>query len=129
MSEKSVFQSEKSEMSSVEFVSYALRERVAPPSLGSVKARLRYASRALGWTASRTKDAWYADPRISISADELRAIEDKTGLRYGREELRSVEQLISQADAFLDGAEADFYRPFFAALRAVARLTDRTGTS
>jgi hypothetical protein len=128
MSQKSEYRVEKSEMSSVEFVSHALRERVAPPSLGSVKARLRYASRALGWTSSRTKDAWYADPRISISADELRTVEDKTGLRYGREELRTVEQLIGQADALMDGAEADFYRPFFAALRAVARFAHRSGT-
>src|SRR5690606_13463844 len=65
MSEKSEKRSEFSEMHSVEFVQYALRERVAPPSIGSVKARLRYASRALGWSDSRTKDAWYADPRIS----------------------------------------------------------------
>lgn len=62
MSEKS---SEKSEMSSVEFVSDALRRRVAPPSVGAVKARIRHAARELGWTYSRTKDAWYADPRIA----------------------------------------------------------------
>lgn len=118
--------SEKSEMSSVEFVQSALRERVAPPSLGSVKARLRHASRQLGWTANRTKDAWYADPRISISADELRAIEDRTGLRYGREEIRTNDELIDRATAFLDGPEADFYRPFVTAFRAMARAFDRT---
>jgi hypothetical protein len=128
MSEKSDFRAEKSEMSSVEFVSYALRERVAPPSLGSVKARVRYASRALGWTASRTKDAWYADPRISISADELRAVEDKTGLRYAREELRTNDQLIARAEALLDGPDEDFHRPFIAAMRAFFGALDRTGT-
>ena len=82
MSEK---RSEKSEMSSVEFAQCALRERVSPPSVGSVKARLRHAARSLGWSQNRVKDIWYADPRISISADEIRKIEETTGLHYGRE--------------------------------------------
>ena len=126
MSEKSEKRSEFSEMHSVEFVQYALRERVAPPSIGSVKARLRYASRALGWSVSRTKDAWYADPRISISAEGLRTVEDKTGLHYGREELRTVEDLISRADALLEGQDSDFYGAFVAAFRAAVRVVART---
>jgi len=121
-SEMSEIRVEKSEMLSVEFAQYALRAHVAPASLGSVKTRLRHAARRLKWTANRTKDTWYADPRISISADEIRQIEELTGLRYGREELRSVEQLISQADALLMGTDEDFHRPFLTALRAVARL-------
>lgn len=120
--------SEQSEMSSVEFVQSALRERVAPPSAGPVKARIRLAARRLGWTASRTRDAWYADPRIAIRADELRAIEETTGLHYGREELRSIEDLISQADALLEGSDADFHRPFAAAMRAFIRAVARPGT-
>lgn len=124
MSDKAV---EKSEMSAVEFTQYALRNHVAPPDMGSVKARLRLASRRLGWTHNRTRDAWYADPRISISADELRQIEEQTGLRYGREELRTIDELINRADALLEGPEADFYRPFLAAMRAAARLVDRSG--
>lgn len=125
MSEKPL---EKSEMSSVEFVQYALRDHIAPPSIGSVKARWLHASRALKWSVSRVKDAWYADPRVSISADEIRKIEEKTGLRYGREELRSIEELIGRADAILSHTDEDFHRPFLAALRAVARLADRTRT-
>lgn len=125
MSEKQV---EKSEMSSVEFAQFALRNHVAPPTVGSVKARLRHASRQLGWSANRVKDAWYADPRISIGADEIRTIEETTGLRYGREELRSINELINRADALLDGPEADFFRPFVDAVRAMARLAHRTGT-
>ena len=121
--------SEKSEMSSVEFTQYALRQRIAPPTVGSVKMRIRHASRQLGWTASRTKDAWYADPRISISADELREVEDHSGLRYGREELRTVEDLIRQADVLLEGPNEDFYRPFNAAMRAFFRAVAGTGTS
>lgn len=114
-------------MSCVEFVQSALRERVAPPSFGSTKARIRFASRTLGWSANRTKDAWYADPRISISADELREIERKTGLRYAQEELRTNDDLIAKASALLVGHEADFYSAFFAALRSLARPHHRTG--
>lgn len=119
---------EKSDMSSVEFTQYALRNHIAPPSAGSVKARLRLASRRLGWTHNRVRDAWYADDRIRISADELRAIEEQTGLRYGREELRTIDELINRADALLDGPDADFYRPFLAAMRAAARVVDRART-
>lgn len=125
MSEKS---SEISEMSSVEFTQFALRNYVAPPQIGPVKARLRHATRKLGWTPNRVKDAWYADPRISIDADELRKIEETTGLRYGREELRSLDELINRADALLDGPEADFFRPFVDAFRAMARIADRART-
>lgn len=120
--------SEKSEMSSVEFAQYALRDHVSPPIVGSVKARLRHAARLLGWSQNRVKDVWYADPRISISADEIRKIEEMTGLRYGREELRSIEELIGKADAILAHTDEDFHRPFLAALRAVARLADRART-
>lgn len=114
-----------SEMCAVEFTQYALRNHVAPPTMGSVKARQRHASRKLGWTPNRTKDAWYGDPRISISADEIKKIEEVTGLRYGREELRTIDELISRADALLDGPEASFYRPFVDAFRAMARAFDR----
>lgn len=126
MSEKS---SEKSEMSSVEFVQSALRGHVAPAGSGAnVGDRIRRAAGRLGWSYSRTRDAWYGDPRISINADELRKIEETTGLRYGREELRSIEELIGRADAILAHTDEDFHRPFLAALRAVARLADRSRT-
>ena len=106
MSEISNIQSEQSNMSSVEFGQYALRERIAPPSLGTVKARLRHATtimRRRDWSPNRVRDTWYADPRIKPSADEIRDLEEITGLRYGREELRSVEQLIRQADSLMEG--------------------------
>lgn len=131
MSEKSETQAEKSEMSAVEFMQYGLRAHVAPATLGPVKARLRHAvnvMRRRNWSANRVKDAWYADPRISPSADEIRNIEETTGLRYGREELRSIEELIGRADALLGRTDEDFHRPFLAALRAVARIADRSRT-
>jgi len=96
--------------------------------MGNVKARIRHASRALGWSHSRTKDAWYADPRISISAKELRDIEEASGLRYGRQELKEIDRLIARADALLDGHDPDFHRPFVAAIRAFFGALDRTGT-
>ncbi len=120
--------SEKSEMSAAEFAQFALRGYVAPPSLGPVKARLRHAAHKLGWSPNRVKDVWYADPRVRITADELRAIEEYTGLRYGREELRSVDELIARADALLMGSDADFHRPFVSAFRAFVRALDRPGT-
>lgn len=125
MSEKA---SEKSNMSSVEFAQYALRNHVAPASAGSVKTRLRLASRRLGWTQNRIRDAWYADPRISLSADEIHEIEEKTGLRYGREELRTNQDLIDAATALLVDVDPNFHGPFVAALRALAGAFDRSRT-
>lgn len=108
-------------MSSVEFAQYALRSHVAPPTIGSVKARMRHASRRLSWSPNRVKDAWYADDRIRISADEIRKIEETTGLRYGRQELRTVQDLIASADALLEGQDEDFYSAFVSALRHAVR--------
>jgi len=64
-------------MSSTEYVQTALQSRIAPPSIGSVKARIRHASRKLGWSHSRTKDTWYADPRIALRA--VARIADRAG--------------------------------------------------
>lgn len=117
---------EKSEMSSVEFSSAALKRYVAPKSSGqNVKDRIRVAARRLGWSFSRTKDVWYADPRVSIDADELRAIEELAGVKYGRIEVRTIDELIAKADALLDGPEADFYRPLVDGFRAFIRALDR----
>lgn len=125
MSEK---RSEKSKMSSVEFVQSALRDRVAPPLVGSVKARLRHAARALGWSQNRVKDAWYADPRISISAEEIRKIEEITGLRYGREELHEIDELIGRAGSLLARPDENSGSAILAALRALVGALDRPGT-
>jgi hypothetical protein len=124
MSEKS---SEKSEMSTVEFVQDSLRKRVAPVgSAQSVKARVGLAARRLGWSYSRTKDAWYAARGVSINGNELHEIEEYTGVRYGRQEVREIDEIIARAGAFLDGPDADFYRPFITALREMVRAVDRT---
>ena len=125
----SEYRAEKSEMNELAFASDALRNRIAPPALApSVGERIRAASLRLRWSFSRTKDVWYADPRVSLKPRELRTIEDTAGVRYAHEELRTVDQLIANAEALLDGNEADFYRPFVAAFRAMAGAFDRSRT-
>lgn len=118
--------SEKREMSTVEFFCRdALRERIAPPSIGSVKARIVAGARALGWSYTRTRDAWYADPKISIKPHELFRIEAVSGLVYAREEMRKNDEAIERANALLAGEDARFIRTMVAALREALGLRDR----
>lgn len=119
---------EKSEMSSVEFCQYALQERIAPPSLGTVKQRITRAARLTGWSFNRTRDVWYADPRVSIKAEELVRVEAISGLEYARREMRNYEDIIARAEALLDGPDADFFGPWVNAMRSALRLSDRTRT-
>lgn len=113
---------EKSEMSTAVFVSDALKNHIAPKGVGvNVQDRIRIAARRLGWSYTRTKDAWYADPRISINGEELRTVEDISGVTYGRAEARSLEQCIAKADALLEGSDPDFYRSFRDAFRSFVR--------
>lgn len=123
----SEFRREKSEMSSVEFFCQtAIKQKIAPPHMGSVKNRIRHAANELRWSFTRTKDAWYADPRISIDGEELTRVEQVSGLEYAQRELRTIDDLIAKAEALLDGPEADFHRPFVAAFRAFIGVLDRT---
>jgi hypothetical protein len=125
--------SEKSNMTTAEFVQFALQDHVAPKSLGAVKTRLPHAQRTMqrrGWSANRVRELWYLDPRASEPKwREIHDIEEITGLTYARQELRTNDQLISQADALLEGVHADFYGPLVAALRAFTRAlhSPRTG--
>lgn len=126
--------------SSTEFVSYAFKDRIAPKSLGSVKVRQGYAinkmmqrnevnrrqGRQYRWTKNRVIDCFKGDPRISINAEELRDIEEITGLRYAAQEARELDDIIAAADTLLVGTDADFYRPFVDALRAMAGVFDRS---
>lgn len=113
------FRSDKSMSSVTDFASSNIKLRIAPAgSADSIKARIRLAARKLGWSFSRTRDVWYADPRVSIKPHELRQIELKAGVEYGRAELRTVEDLISKADQLLDSQDADFYGEFRSALRS-----------
>lgn len=121
--------SEKSEMSEVTWASEILRTRIAPPGSGeSKKERIRAAANRLRWKFSRARDIWYADDRVSMKPREVRKIEEVPGVTYGQREVREIEEIIGRADALLEGQDADFYRPFVAALRAFAGALDRTGT-
>ena len=122
MSEKT---SEKSEMSTVEFCQGALRKEIAPISVGNVQRRIELASRRLGWSYSRTKDAWYGDPRISIKPEELFRVEAVSGLQYARQEVRTNDAAIERATALLGGEDAHLLRSFFAAVFKVVGLQDR----
>lgn len=124
----SEFTSEKSEMSSVVFVQSALRERIAPPTIGSVKQRIDYAARKMGWKFSRVKAAWYADERLKFHVDEMRDVERFSGLQYALQEMRTNDQLIAKIDAFMEGHDADFYSAFRSAFRSVLGLQNRTRT-
>jgi hypothetical protein len=125
----SKFWSEKSEMSELEFASNALCQHVAPVgSAQYIYQRIEIAARRLHWSESRTRDIWNADPRVDIKPRELRKIEEVTGLRYGRQELTEIDELIRRADALLDGPDEDFYRPFVAAFHAFIGALNRPGT-
>ena len=78
--------SEKSEMSALAEASMLVRELAEPGSPGeTVKAALQRACRRLGgWPPSRVRDLWYADPRISVSADEMNRL--RAAARREREE-------------------------------------------
>jgi len=118
---------DKTEMSTLVFAQDVLKNDIAPlGSAQNVKDRIRLAARRLGWSFTRTKDVWYADPRVSIDGEELRAIEQVSGVSYGRSEARSVDDLIARAEALLEGKDADFHRPFVAALRAFVGAIYRT---
>lgn len=124
----SEFDLEKSEMSTVEFCQRALREEIAPPSIGSVKLRIRTAARDLGWSYTRTKDAWYADPRISIKPEELFRVEAVSGLSYARQEMRKNDHAIERANALLGGEDARVLGEIVASLFARLGFRNRAGT-
>lgn len=120
-------------MSSTAFAQMALQKNLAPMSLGSVKHRITVAARKINnaaprerqWKVSRVKDAWYADERISLSADEIRDVERASGLTYAQQEMRTNDQLIAQIDAFMVGHDADFYSAFRSAVRSFFGIPDR----
>lgn len=115
-------------MSELAFVQHQLHSCIAPALISSHKGeRIRAAAITLRWSQSRTKDIWYADPRVSIKPRELRQIEEITGVLYGREELAEFDTLISRADAILAGEGPRVGSPIMAALRALVGAADRPG--
>ena len=114
-------------MSSVEFCQTVARERIAPPSLGSAKVRIAYYARKLKLTQTRARDIWYANPRVSIKADELRTHEDYAGIRYGREEARELDDEIAKATALLVELQKNSPRSLAHALIEAARILAGSG--
>lgn len=134
MSEDANIPSENTNMSSsAEFAQNALQNHIAPRSMGPIKQRLRHARYVLAkrkWTANRVRDLWYRDERASDpKADEILDIEELTGLKYARQELKQVDDLILRADARLLGSnDPDFDSAFVAAIRAFFSASRGSGT-
>jgi len=128
-SEKSEKVSERKFMglSIAEASSFVRRVAEPRPDGDSVKAAILRASRRLQWTFTRTKDIWYCDPRIRISAaesDQLRAkfSELEVELAKQKDELAIFETKAKQTDdnsaQLLDELKAahDALTAFFARL-------------
>jgi len=125
MSEKD---SEKSKMSVAVFCQGALKNEIAPPSLGNMQRRIQIAATKLRWSYSRTKDAWYADPRISIKPEELFRIEEVSGLVYeARQEVRKNDDAIARAEALLGSQDPHLLGEIVAALLQMVGIQNRTG--
>lgn len=121
MSEKT---SENYQMAELSFVSRMLRERIAPPGAAASKTeRIRLAAQKLKWKYSRVFSAWYADPRVSIKPAELRAVEEKAGVKFAQkhEDLEDVDDLIERAEALLSSKNPRVRRALFSAMRTFAR--------
>lgn len=81
----------------------------------SKKHAIAKASRKTGWSWNRCKEILNADPRIRVSADEIRQLEGK---RHDPLLAR-----IEAIEAALIQADEDFYRPHLDALRgAISRM-------
>lgn len=98
----------------------ALIKRVADPrpSGDSVKAAIGRAARRLGWTWNRAKDVWYADARISISADEMQDLKRRTKEADHDE---SILARIERLEAYMLATDAEFHSADIDRLRAMAR--------
>ena len=112
------------EMSELAWAQKMLRERIAPMgSAGSKMERIRLASQKLKWKYSRAMAVWYGDERASIKPVELRAVEEKSGERFGQkhEDLEDVDDLIERAEALLSSKNPRVRRALFSAMRTFAR--------
>jgi hypothetical protein len=119
--------SEKRKMSVAVFCQSALRDEIAPPSLGSVKKRIGKAAARLGWSFTRTRDVWYADPKISIRGDELRRVEDVSGIIYqARQEIRKNDDAIARAEALLGSQDPHLLGEIVAALLQMVGIQNRS---
>lgn len=113
-------------MSTVDFCQRALKSRIAPPSVGSVKQRIVYAARKTGWSQSRIRDLWYADPRVSIKAEQLIQIETLSGLEYARQEMLAHDAAIERARNILGGSDTHLAGVVVAAVLEALGISHRS---
>jgi hypothetical protein len=83
---------------------------------GSVRERIRRASRLTGLPWSRTKDIWYADPRVLVRIEELQKART-AALEALRHEHRRAAELLSRLESLQD---EEFHSAQVDALRRVA---------
>lgn len=113
-----------SKMQNASTLSDLLKTKVAPPSVSSsVAERIRYASRKLGWSYSRTKDHWYGNARV-IHSHEMDRAEELAGLNAARSTLHEIDQYIERAESILAESDPSLAGPFAAAMRAFFSALD-----
>jgi len=109
MSDKS---SEKRKMSSLSEASNILREIAGPRDIGDgVKTLLLRAHRRLairGFSFNRVKDIYHQDPRIKISADEMKILREMrdTKEQEATNELRELLARVERLEAMLAAGAA-----------------------
>lgn len=115
-------------MSDVHQASELLQKKIAPTGIAQfVGERIRYASRKLGWSYSRTKEIWYANAR-SIRSYEMDKAKELAGLANAKQELNEVDALIANADTLLDRKNPAVRRAIRAGFRAFLGALHRAGT-
>lgn len=98
-------------MCTTKYAQFAMQTLIAPDQGGrSVKTRLREVRMKFPlWKESRVKNAWYADPDMSLKPDEVYEIEKVSGLEY-KQFLQQENEAISQADNVLYPSNPDVQR-------------------
>jgi hypothetical protein len=84
----------------------------------SVKEAVNRASRALGWSVSRTRDIWYGEAHRldSREMDALRAVERRQNLRSIEADYRKNFEQLSALRARLQSRDPDFHKDDIAAI-------------
>ncbi|WP_441277790.1 hypothetical protein AB7783_12320 [Tardiphaga sp. 172_B4_N1_3] len=131
MSEKSEIRSEAmSEMLLSEASSLLRTVAGARRADESKKAVLRRVGREVqDWTASRIKDVWYRDRRVSIRASEVEYLRTLVKRRQEQKaeanELDALRDRVSRIERLLEATDPAFHSPSIAAARQ--QLSDMAG--
>jgi hypothetical protein len=122
LSEMSNKASESSDLSDVAEASELVRE-VAPVQGATIRERILFAARKLGWRYSRTRDVWYEQARRIDAGemDQLRRTMDARKLQEATNEYRDLRARIARIEAALLASDEDFHRPQIDALQQSLR--------